>query len=155
MTREQILKEIKPYFDVDELVCDHVYAKWGERSWRFLDTMWLWCLLVIRRDIVKAPMYCNSRTAHQRGFRCNQCQLVKTAKGVYVTPHGLGKAGDFTSSVPTMTAAKMRQLIKDNADLLPCKVRLEKWDASGKEINWLHFDTIDEPQNPKVYEFKA
>ena len=61
MDREQILKEIKPYFDIDELVCDHTYAKWGEKSWQFLDTDFLHCLLVIRRDILKVPMYANGR----------------------------------------------------------------------------------------------
>lgn len=33
MTREEILSEIKEYFSVDELVCDHTYAKWGEKSY--------------------------------------------------------------------------------------------------------------------------
>lgn len=148
MTREEILKAIKPYFDVAELVCDHTYAKWGERSWQFLDTMWLWCLLIIRRDIVKKPMYCNSKTAHQKGLRCNMCQLVKSKTSVYLTSHSFGKAGDFTS--PYMTAEEMRKLIKENADLLPCNIRIE----GG--VSWLHFDVL--PQygvNQKVYEFTA
>ena len=153
MTREEILKEIKRYFDIEELVCDHVLAAFGERAWRILDTDYLHVILIIRRDILKRPMYCNSKTAHQRGYRCNLCQLVKSKKTVYVTPHGLGKAGDYT--VVGMTAQQARDLIKQNAHLLPCKVRLERWDSTGAEISWLHIDTIDEPQNPKVYEFKA
>ena len=153
MTRDEILRDIKKFFDIDELVCDHVLAAYGERAWRFLDTDYLWVLLIVRRDILKRPMYCNSKTAKQRGFRCNLCQLVKSKKSVYVTPHGLGKAGDFT--VVGMTAQQARDLIKQNAHLLPCKVRLERWDSTGAEINWLHIDTIDEPQNPKVYEFRA
>ena len=153
MTREEILNEIRHYFDVSELVCDHVFEKWGEQAWKFLDTDYLHVILIIRRDILKRPMYCNSKTAHQRGYRCNLCQLVKSKKTVYVTPHGLGKAGDFT--ITGMTASAAREKIKANADLLPCKVRLEKWDANGKEISWLHIDVIDEPKNPKVYEFRA
>lgn len=153
MTREEILREVKKYFDIDELVCDHVYAAYGERGWRALDTNLLWVILIVRRDILKRPMYCNSRTAHQRGFRCNLCQLVKSKKTVYISPHPLGKAVDFT--VVGMTAQQAREEIKKHADLLPCKVRLERWDANGNEINWLHIDTIDEPQNPKVYEFRA
>lgn len=148
MTREEILKAIKPYFDVEELVCDHTYAKWGEQSWQFLDTMWLWCLLVIRRDIIKKPMYCNSKTAHQKGLRCNMCQLVKSKTAVYLTSHLFGKAGDFTS--PYMKADEMRRLIKENAELLPCPIRIE----AG--VSWLHFDVL--PQygiKEKVYEFKA
>ena len=153
MTRDEILKAIRPYFDITELVCDHTYAKYGDKAWRFLDTDYLHALLIIRRDIIRLPMWCNSKTAKQRGLRCNQCQIVKSAKGVYLSAHCLGKAGDFT--VTGMTASAAREKIKANASLLPCKIRLEKWDSSGTEISWLHIDVIDEPQNPKVYEFKA
>ena len=153
MTREEILAAIKKYFEISELVCEHTFNKYGEKAWRFLDTDFLYALLVIRRDIIKLPMWCNSKTAHQRGLRCNQCQIVKTAKGVYLSPHCMGKAGDFT--ITGMTASAAREKIKENATLLPCKVRLEKLDASGKEISWVHIDVVNEPQNPKVYEFKA
>ena len=153
MTREEIIKAIRPYFDINELVCDHTYAKYGDKAWRFLDTDFLHALLIIRRDIIRLPMWCNSKTAKQRGLRCNQCQIVKSAKGVYLSAHCLGKAGDFT--VTGMTASAAREKIKANASLLPCKIRLEKWDSSGNEISWLHIDVIDEPQNPQVYEFKA
>lgn len=153
MTRDEILRDIKRFFDIEELVCDHTYDKWGDRAWRFLDTNLLWCLLIIRRDIVKMPMYCNSKTAHQKGLRCNRCQLVREKNVAYLSAHVLGKAIDLTC--PTMKAAKIRELIKANEHLFPCKIRLEKWDASGNEISWVHLDVIDEPQNPKVYEFKA
>ena len=148
MTREEILKAIKPYFDIDELVCDHTYAKWGEKAWQFLDTDLLHCLLIIRRDIIKMPMYCNSKSQKQRGLRCNMCQMVKSKTSVYLSSHILGKALDL--SCPTMKAEKMRELIKANAHLLPCNIRIE----GG--VSWLHFDVL--PQygiNQKVYEFTA
>ena len=148
MTRDRLLIEIKRYFDIEELVCDHTLAKWVERAWQFLDTNLLECLLIIRRDIVKMPMYCNSKTAHQKGLRCNMCQLVKSKNAIYLTAHGFGKAFDLTC--PGMKAEKMRELIKANAHLFPCKVRLEA------EVSWLHFDIFDAgPQQPNVYEFKA
>lgn len=153
MTREEILTEIKKYFVISELVCDHVFAKWGEQAWKFLDTNYLWALLVIRRDIIKLPMWCTSKTQKQRGLRCNRCDLVKSKNYPYLSAHLLGKAGDFT--ITGMKASAAREKIKANADLLPCKVRLEKWDSTGKEISWVHIDVIDEPKNPKVYEFKA
>lgn len=153
MTREEILAGVKKYFDIGELVCDHTEKKYGETAWRFLDTNYLLVLLIIRRDIIKLPMWCNSKTAKQRGLRCNRCQIVKSKNDVYLSAHCLGKAGDFT--ITGMTATKARELIKANADLFPCKVRLEKWDSTGKEISWLHVDVIDEEKNPKVYEFKA
>lgn len=148
MTREEILSAIKRYFDIDELVCDHTYAKWGEKAWQFLDTDFLHCLLIIRRDILKVPMYANGRTSHQKGLRCNRCQMVRSKNEVYLSSHCLGKAGDFTS--PAMKAEKMRELIKANASLLPCPVRIEKG------VSWLHFDVL--PQygiTQKVYEFTA
>ena len=152
MEREEILTEIRKYFNVKELVCPHTYEKWGEKSWQFLDTMYLWCLLVIRRDILKAPMTCNNgKDFTQRGLRCNCCQLVasKTRLAMlYLSSHVLGKAGDFT--VQGMTAEQARQKIAENAYLLPCNVRVED------KVTWLHFDVIHQyGMNSKVYFFKV
>ena len=150
MTREEILKEIKRFFDVSELVCNHTYVKWGEKSWQFLDTNLLWCLLILRRDIIKLPLYCNGKGKHQRGLRCNMCDEVKKKKQVYLSSHCLGKALDLTCGVPTMTAEKMRQLIKANADKFPCQIRIE----GG--VSWLHMDTLAQYGiTEKVYEFTA
>lgn len=153
MTRSEILSALKPFFTIDELVCDHVCAKWGEGAWNFLDTDYLHALLIIRRDILRLPMWCNTSTRKQRGLRCNRCQLVRSSNKPYLSAHVLGKAGDF--NIVGMNASVARERIKAAADLLPCKVRLEKWDAQGNEISWLHIDTIDDPKNPKVYEFHA
>lgn len=147
-TRDEIIRELHRYFQVRELVCDHTFSKWGERSWQFLDTDWLHCLLIIRRDILQAPMVCNADEAHQRGLRCNRCELVRGKDSVYLSSHILGKAGDFT--VKGMTAQEARTRIKNNAHLLPCPIRME----GG--VNWLHFDVL--PQyglDVKVYEFTA
>lgn len=147
-TRDEIIRELHRYFQVRELVCDHTFSKWGERSWQFLDTDWLHCLLIIRRDILQAPMVCNTDEARQRGLRCNRCELVRGKDSVYLSSHILGKAGDFT--VKGMTAQEVRTRIKNNAHLLPCPIRLE----GG--VNWLHFDVL--PQyglDVKVYEFAS
>lgn len=136
MERAQILKVIRPFFDIDELVCDHALAKFGEAAWEFLDTNYLHCLLVIRRDILRSPMYCNGRGATQRGLRCNMCQLVKSKTYTYISAHILGKAGDF--DVKGMTAEQARRLIIERQELLPCPIRLEK------DVSWLHFDTRSE-----------
>lgn len=149
MTRAEILTAIKPYFDIQELVCDHTYAKWKEQSWQFLDTDYLHALLVIRRDIIKLPMWCNGSMKKQRGLRCNRCDMVRTKPSVYLSAHILGKAGDFT--ITGMTAEQARQKIKANANLLPCQVRLEKG------VSWLHFDVRPDDTRPnvKVVEFSA
>ena len=144
--REQIIKDLHKFFQIRELVCDHTFSKWGERSWQFLDTDYLHALLIIRRDILKVGMTCNGSGAKQRGLRCNRCDIVKEKKGVYLSSHILGKGGDFTCT--KMTAQEARNKIKEMAHLLPCNIRLE----AG--VSWLHFDVL--PQygiNRKIYEF--
>lgn len=146
MNRETIIRELHKYFQISELVCNHTHSKWGERAWQFLDTAFLECLLIIRRDILQAPMTCNSSAASQRGLRCNRCELVKGKNSIYLSSHILGKAGDFT--VSGMTAEQARQRIMAKANMLPCNIRLE-----GR-VNWLHFDVL--PQfgvTDKVYIF--
>ena len=148
MERKEILQEIKKYFTVKELVCNHTYNKFGESSWQFLDTKALHTLLVLRRDLFKTPMVVNYSGHYQRGLRCNLCQLVKdktNRNAVYLTAHILGKAFDI--SMKTITGAQARDMIKKNQDLLPYPVRIEK------DVNWLHIDVRDtHNDNRKVIE---
>ena len=147
MNREDIIRELHKYFQISELVCEHTYSRWGERAWQFLDTGFLHALLIIRRDILQAPMTCNHSSATQRGLRCNMCELVKEKKNNYLSSHILGKAGDFT--VKGLTAQQARDRIKNNTHLLPCNIRMED------KVTWLHFDVL--PQygvNDKVYLFR-
>ncbi len=148
MTRTQILSELRPFFDIGELVCKHTLAKWGERAWQFLATDYLHALLVIRRDILQRPMCCNGNGRYQRGLRCNVCPLVAEKNSVYLSAHILGKAGDFT--VEGMSAGEARAKIKELAHLLPCNIRLEG------NVDWLHIDTLpQEGVSEKVYVFSA
>lgn len=146
MNREQIIRELHRFFQVRELVCSHVFSKWGERSWQFLSTDYLHNLLVIRRDILQMPMVCNHDGAEQRGLRCNMCKMVKEKKAAYLSSHILGRAGDF--SVQGLTAQEARSRIRTMQNLLPYPMRME----GG--VSWLHIDTL--PQfgiEAKVYEF--
>ena len=146
MNREQIIRELHRIFQVRELVCSHVFSKWGERSWQFLSTDYLHNLLVIRRDILQMPMVCNHDGAEQRGLRCNMCRMVKEKKAAYLSSHILGRAGDF--SVQGLTAQEARSRIRTMQNLLPYPMRME----GG--VSWLHIDTL--PQfgiTEKVYEF--
>jgi hypothetical protein len=146
MNREQIIRDLHKYFQVSELVCEHVYSQWGERAWQFLDTNYLACLLIIRRDILQTPMTCNHKGANQRGLRCNKCEIVAGKKRAYLSAHVLGKAGDFT--VKGLTAQEARSRIRQNAHLLPCNIRME----GG--VSWLHFDVLTQfGVTDKVYEF--
>lgn len=135
MNRNEIIEQLKEFFDVSELVCPHTYREWGQRSWLFLDTNYLLTLLVIRRDILKVGMYVNTEGLTQRGLRCNLCQLVKdkTKSGTnYLSAHIYGKGCDFTTK--ELTADQCRARIIANKDLLPFPIRLEK------DVTWVHFD---------------
>ncbi len=155
MTRTEIIKRVKKYFDIQDLVCPHVYKRWGATgSWMFLQTDALHVLLVLREDILKVPMVINTyRTGQgvtQRGLRCNLCPLMvkPTLAGiVYLTPHR-GGAWDVVFTMKSgMTAAKARKLIVEKQHLLPCNVRLED------DVTWLHIDVYD--MDKKVYLFKG
>ena len=51
-----------------------------------------------------------------------------------------------------MTSVEVRAWIVANADLFPCKIRLER-NMGGKPINWVHMDTMADEGAPKVYQF--
>lgn len=150
-TRTQIIAELKRYFNVKELVCNHVFAKHGDKSWMFLSTPYLETLLFLRQDLLKVPMVCNTNTLKQRGLRCNLCQIVKDKSAInvsYVSAHVTGNGGDFSSA--QISAEQMRQLIKEHADELPWRVRIER------DVNWLHIDVYDDmPTDAKVVEFNG
>lgn len=154
MTREEVIKELKKYFDIRELVCSHTFEKFGQRSWQFFDRDFLDVLLIIRRDILKVPMVVNSYHTggdfSQRGFRCNICQIPKdkTLKGqMYLSAHCNGAAIDFDAK--GLTVNEVHQKIKDNALLLPCKVRMEA------NVTWNHLDVYDDPKADKFSTFNA
>ena len=127
---------IKNYFQIQELVCPHMYDKFREYAWNFFDPRLLDTLLVIREAINK-PIYVNNWDMggefSQRGFRCNRCNLVKektALEKLYVTEHGQGMGVDF--DVKGMTAEEVRKWIVSNKILLPHPIRLES------DVNWVH-----------------
>jgi len=146
--REAIIKALGKYFHVKELVCPHCYAKFGERSWQFLDSDLLYCILLLRETIIARPMYVNGKKYTQRGLRCNMCEIVKGKTEVYLSGHVLGKAIDFT--VSGMTAEEARKRIKQHAASFPCNIRLERG------VSWVHLDVVQQYGiTEKVYEFNA
>lgn len=139
---------------VKELVCPHVYAKYGERSIKFLRKEALETLDVIRNVIVCAPLLINTKTLTQRGLRCNICELCATktkANKMYLTAHSFGAGFDISS--PKYSADELRDLIIKNQDKLPYKIRIE---SPIDAPTWVHFDVLCEPdQKDKVYIFRA
>ena len=143
-----------PYFSVKELVCKHVYERYGEKAAMFLDDKLIETLNVIREQILCSPMTVNNWHAGgdftQRGLRCNICELVKNktdAGRLYLSAHMLGKAVDCNAD--GMTAQEARRLIIEKQELLPYPIRLEDG------VSWLHIDLYDNGKKEKVYLFKA
>jgi len=158
MTRDKIIEHIKVYFKIEELVSREVYSAYRNDSWALLDTETLHCLLIIRAGIDK-PITVNNwlwdGTFDERGFRENTCDICKkkTKKGkLYTSGHVLGKAFDF--HIDGVSSDLVRKWIKDNADLFPCKIRLEN-KLNGTPISWVHFDTKYYERNAKVHFFNV
>lgn len=156
MKRQEIIFELKNYFKIYELVGKWTYKIHKDRAWKFFSTEALHMLLIIRKNIDK-PMTINNwfwgGKFSQRGLRTNLQNIFRQmflSSKLYLSGHVLGEAFDF--DVKGMTAPEVREWIKSNSDLFPFKIRLERL-KNGKQINWVHVDTIQELQNPKVYEF--
>lgn len=145
---------ICPNISVKEVVCPHTFAKYGDKAIRFIDPNLRAVLDVIRNKILKCPIIINNGSSlTQRGLRCNICQLVadKTKAGkLYLSGHNMGKSCDFSCS--KYTVKQIHELIKKNADLLPCKIRLE---SPIDAPTWVHVDVMTEDQKDKVYVFRA
>lgn len=138
---------------VKEIVCQHIWEKYGDKAIRFVDSNLIDVLDVIRNQILKCPITINNSMLKQRGFRCNLCQLVadKTKTGkLYLSGHQLGKACDF--SCKAYTVQQVHDLIKKNAHLLPCKIRLE---SPIDAPTWVHVDIMTYGQKDKIYVFRA
>lgn len=154
MTRQQILERIKKYFDLQELVCKHIYNKYGQSAWDFFDKDLLAVLLYIRETLDKA-IYVNNwqlkdGNLTQRGLRCQQCQMVKdkTKDGKpYMSAHCLAKALDF--DVKGMKAEDVRQWIVEHKKDLPHPIRLEDG------VSWVHIDVRYDDEDKMVYKFKV
>lgn len=146
--------QIKDYFDIQELVCKHVYTRFGEGAWSFFDPRMLAVMLYIREGIGK-PMWVNNwaigGNLTQRGLRCNLCQLVKdktNAGELYMSAHQEGMGWDF--NVKGMGPDEVRQWIVDHKDGLPYPIRME-----DDTPTWVHVDTRNDGAKRKILFFRG
>lgn len=151
MKRTILINNLKAYFNIKELVCPHIYNKFKQKSWQFLDTEILHTLYVLRTQIVKKPIIVNNWSSKgpysQRGLRCNCCSLVADKTDVYMSAHCTGKGLDF--NVKGMTAEEVRSLIKANLNLFEYPIRLEEG------TSWVHIDCYTTDDSVKLVTFKA
>lgn len=160
MGKTELIDKLKQYFDIYELVDEQTYTKFKDKAWGYFDYDTLESLLIIRenlgRKITINNWYWNGQFS-QRGLRTNVCSIVKkktNGNKLYLSAHVLGKGIDF--DVEGMTASEVRKWIVENEHLFNCKIRLEhKYAKSGKEITWVHLDTVHHPNTPKIYLFNV
>ena len=138
------------YFELHELVCDHIYHKYGHTAWQFIDPRLKITIDWIREHIDRS-VYINNYewggNQTQSGVRCNLCRLVKTKtdkNSVYMSAHITAQAVDF--SVVGMTAQEVRDWLVEHQDELPYPIRLED------DVDWVHLDVRD--TGVKIYIFK-
>jgi hypothetical protein len=145
---------ITDYFDIEEVVCLHVYNGYKDRpslngyghfAWNFFDVRLLVTMETIRIAIGK-PIYINDYSVHgtfsQRGFRCILCDLMQVVYKLgklFTDPHALGKALDF--DVKGMTAQEVRDWLVTNQTILPYPIRLEN------NVEWVHLDVLNNGVN--------
>ena len=132
---------IPKYFSLHELVCDHIYMKYGHQAFTFLDPRQV-ILMDWLREAINKPVYVNNYkwkgNQTQSGVRCNLCQLVKDKTDnneVYMSAHIQGQADDF--SVKGMTADQVRNWLIKHKDKIPYNIRLEAY------VKWVHMDCRD------------
>lgn len=156
MSDEEILQEIKEYFCIEEFVSEKVFKIHGENAWQFISPRLLHTMLIIRKELDSSITINNWKWGgrfDERGLRENVCDIVskKTKEDkLYLSGHTMGRAVDF--DVKGMKASTVRSWLKNNADLLPCKIRLEN-EMNGKQISWVHLDVFSNKRLPKVYLF--
>lgn len=150
MNNAEVLRRIKLYFEIKELVPNAVIKKYGAPTcWQFLDIDALHSLLVVREGIGKG-ITINTIGSQQKGLRHNRSAMVIKKISIYLSAHMMGKAFDF--KVSGMKSEDVRNWIVKNANLFRCKIRLEH-KLNGKVISWVHLDTFYLESNPKVYLF--
>lgn len=148
-------EKVKKYFDIEELICPHVYNNASLRAlaWDFFDPRLLETMYIIREKLGRA-IYVNNwamgGNLSQRGLRCNVCALVREKTNLekpYISTHLQGTGIDF--DVKGMNAHQVRNWILENQDILPYPIRLED------KVTWAHLDLRNDGMKEKVVLFNA
>ena len=137
------------HFKVHELVCPHVYKKFGDRSLMFADPRLLKWLDWFRGAIGK-PVTINTYGTgggyNQRGYRCNVCPIVRDKSidnDMYLSAHTRFQAADF--NVDGMGEDEIKVWLVNHASEMPCRIRLEK-----DTVGWTHIDVAVDPQKTEL-----
>lgn len=138
------------HFDLKELLCPHLYTRFGDFAWRFFDERLLMTIDFLRDHL--GTLYANNYDLSEaqrsdlglglydeRGLRCTECDEVKKAIKAgrpYASAHLRAMATDFNSM--TMSAEQIRLWILSNYSILPFAIRVEKGTPT-----WVHIDVCN------------
>lgn len=123
------------YFKIHELVPKHIYQKYGEGAWRFIDIK-----LIATIDALKEHF--NTGTITINNYKWNgprQWSGFRTPESKYYSStsmHSLGKAVDMIFSDYESDAVRL--YIKNNPDEFPFVRGVEE------NITWVHVDCRNE-----------
>ena len=151
LDKRELIKALKEFFKIEELVDPDTFRIHGESSWMFLDEKLLANVLFFRMGIDKpfiANTWSDGGRFDERGLRPNISEIVsnKTRAGrLYLSAHTMGKALDW--HIKGMTSEDARKWAFDNSGFFPYKFRLENT-LKGKQISWIHLDVYNSPSNP-------
>ena len=165
MITEEEVKEVyskfKKYFDVEEIVSKKFYDTYksllGDNGILSRFDIRLLITMITIRECLDSPITINNwkwgGRFDERGYRDISTDMVLnrvSQNKTWASGHLFGAAFDF--DVESKTANEVRKWLKENEDILPFPIRLER-KLNGKYISWVHLDVCYDPKNPKIYEF--
>lgn len=140
------------YFKLQELVCPHVYEKYGEKAWEFFDKNFLKDLDTVR-EVLGVPIIINNWKAggsySESGNRCTKCSIVSSniEKGTLnMSAHNLFEAVDMKPK--GLTIKESVEKIMDNSHRFKAIKRIEDPDYTS---TWLHVDVRGHHEGIKLF----
>jgi hypothetical protein len=136
------------FFELEELVDEQTFKKYGSACWQFFDPKALEMLDNVR-EFLNVPLIVNNW--HSGGdFQFRGYRPVWCGVGAPQSAHKRGRAFDFDAK--GMTAEEVRQDIirEQNNPLLTGIQRMEA------DVGWIHIDNAEVPKNKeRIYLFHA
>lgn len=140
------------YFKIQELVCQHVYKKYGDKSWEFFSEEFLKDLDTVR-EVLGVPIIINNWHVNgqykESGNRCQFCSIVAkkiTNKELNISMHNLYRAFDLKPK--NLEIKKAVEMIMDNVHRFKVIKRIENSDYT---LTWLHLDTKGHHKGIRIF----
>jgi len=131
------------YFKIYELVPEHIYKKFGEKAWMFIDPRLIEMIDLLKEDFPKGTITINNYfwkgKRNWSGLRVAGCPYYSET-----SQHSFGRAVDCIFS--TYDVEDVRKHIMDNLD------RYKYIKGIELDVSWLH---IDVRNTDKLITFKA